>query len=477
MVSRDSNQLATILARLPNHYRIGGVLAILGALCITIGVLAARGSLIGLLVVLGAPLLVVGVLGANRYFSTLILILPLTALAMRPAYIPVGHASQLPISMLLGMGLVGLWILTMLARRSWQLVPTPMNLPLLAFMAVCIISMPWGIIWADPILNLAIMGNFRVIQAASLISFLVSMWVPFLIGRFIDRPWKIWFYLWSFIICGLLMTASQFFRISQIFLVDGGLWSLWFVMPLASLVITYPSLGWHWRILGAAIIGWHLFLVVIRNSLWISGWLPTLIGLLAIVFLHSRKAFALALVLTVLVTAVGPGRNYLERVTADNIAEGGLGRLEIWARNLSIVSQHWLLGTGPAGYAPYNMTYFRDDARSTHNNYFDILAQFGVVGLGLWLWFMGVSLWFAWRIVRRAPAGLLRTTAIAATAGWAAALASMMLGDWLLPFAYNQTVGGFRYTVYSWIFLGLLISVHQLVGQTSAAPSTAMAHP
>lgn len=466
-----------ILARIPSFYRVGAALAALAVLCVMAGVLAARGSMLGLAALVGLPLIVVGALGANRYFATLILILPLTALAMQPIYLPAGNASQLPISMLLGMGLSGLWIATMLTRRSWQLVPTPMNGPLLAFMAVCIISMPWGILWADPVLNWAIMGNFRVTQSASLISFLVSMWVPLLIGRFIDQPWKIWFYLWSFIICGFLMTATQFFQIHQMILVDQGLWSLWFMMPLASLVFTYPGIAWHWRALGIAVIGWHLFLVVIRNSLWISGWLPTLIGLLTIVFLHSRKAFAIVMVIAALGAAAGPGRHYLEQVTSDNIEEGGLGRLEIWARNLSISSQHWLFGTGPAGYAPYNMTYFREDARSTHNNYFDILAQFGVVGFGLWLWFMAVSLWFGWRTVRRAPAGLLRTTAIAATAGWLAALAAMMLGDWILPFAYNQTVTGFRYTVYSWIFLGLLISVHQIAGQTATARPPAPANP
>lgn len=60
------------------------------------------------------------------------------------------------------------------------------------------------------------------------------------------------------------------------------------------------------------------------------------------------------------------------------------------------------------------------------------------------------------------PAGLLRTVAIIATCGWAAALASMMFGDWLLPFAYNQGIGGYGYVAYSWMFLGLLISVHRL---------------
>ena len=39
----------------------------------------------------------------------------------------------------------------------------------------------------------------------------------------------------------------------------------------------------------------------------------------------------------------------------------------------------------------------------------------------------------------------------------------MMLGDWVLPFAYNQTIAGYKYTVYSWIFLGTLIALRPLI--------------
>lgn len=49
------------------------------------------------------------------------------------------------------------------------------------------------------------------------------------------------------------------------------------------------------------------------------------------------------------------------------------------------------------------------------------------------------------------------------TSGWIAAQASMMLGDWVLPFAYNQTITGYKYTVYSWMFLGTLVALRPLI--------------
>ncbi|MFV9505144.1 MAG: O-antigen ligase family protein [Oscillochloridaceae bacterium umkhey_bin13] len=469
MLSSQPQPLTHLLQRLPNWLRLGIILAGLGLVSMLIGIAAARQSTLGLLVLVGGPVAIAGALLANRYFATLVLLLPLTALAMRPLALPVGNGSEMPISMILSLGLIGLWLAAMLTRRRWELLPTPFNRPLLAFMVVCIISLPWGIVWADPVLNWWIMGNFRVTQTASLLMLLALMGLPFLIARFITRPWQIWVYVWSFIGCGVLMTATQFFGIEQNLFSDQGLWGLWFVLPLTGLVVAHPGVARRWRWLGTGLVIWHLYLVVIRNSLWLSGWLPTIIGLLALIFLHSRKAFAVVMILVVLAAAVGPGRHYLEQVTADNIEEGGLGRLEIWERNLSIVGQHWLLGMGPAGYAPYNMTYFREDARSTHNNYFDIVAQFGVIGLGLWLWFATAVLWYGWRTVQRARPGLVRTTAIVATAGWVASLAAMMLGDWILPFVYNQSITGFRYAAYSWIFLGLLISANRLEPQQPQA--------
>lgn len=461
------------LPSLPRRLIMAALMMAMIAYSVLIGIIAARGTSRLALMLIALPLLPIAISFASRYFATLVLMLPLAALMLRMANIPVGNASEMPISMVITLGLTGMWLLGMFTRRTWEAPPTPFNRALLAFMVVCIISLPWGILWADPILNWSVMGNFRMVQIASLLSLLALMWTPWLVGRFIDQTWQIWFYLWSFIVAGAMMTFTQFFGIRQPFLSDQGLWGLWFALPLAGLALVYPHTPWYGRLLGVALLGWHLYLAVIKNSLWVSGWLPTLAGLFALSFLHSRKIFVMLLIITIPFAVLGPGRTYLDRVTAENIEEGSSGRLEIWERSLGIVREHWLFGTGPGGYAPYNMTYFPWDARSTHNNYFDILAQFGVVGLGLWLWFVGASLWYGWRTVRIAPPGLLRTVAIVAASGWAAAQVSMVFGDWVLPFVYNQSIAGFRYAIYSWIFLGLLIVVRRMVDQQSAAASGA----
>jgi hypothetical protein len=47
----------------------------------------------------------------------------------------------------------------------------------------------------------------------------------------------------------------------------------------------------------------------------------------------------------------------------------------------------------------------------------------------------------------------------------------------VLPFAYNQGVGGYKYTVYSWLFLGTLISIRQLMPPRDSACKQQRAEP
>ena len=51
-------------------------------------------------------------------------------------------------------------------------------------------------------------------------------------------------------------------------------------------------------------------------------------------------------------------------------------------------------------------------------------------------------------MLKHAPPGSLRTLGLASCGGLVASVVAMMLGDWVLPFAYNQGIKGFRYTVF-----------------------------
>jgi hypothetical protein len=42
----------------------------------------------------------------------------------------------------------------------------------------------------------------------------------------------------------------------------------------------------------------------------------------------------------------------------------------------------------------------------------------------------------------------------------------MALGDWVIPFVYNQGIDGFRYTVHTWVFLGLAAGLSEAPADT-----------
>jgi O-antigen ligase len=447
--------------RLPAWLLKAATVLVLTAYCLGIGYAAANNRDYWLLLLVGPPALFLGLSFAFRYFQLLVLALPITSLILPYVQLPAGEYTMLPASLLLAIGLSALWAVA-LALRGQMLAASPLNAPILSFGAVCVLSLVWGLIWRDP--GAQAIENFLRIQLGALAAILVSLSASLLIGNFVTTRGQLKYIVGCFLVLGTAMTFVQLFKINQIVLNDRGLWGTWLIACAYGLLIAQPGLRWPWRLLLGCIVLLTFYQTMIVNSYWLSGWVPSIIAVVAITFLRSWKMSLGVAVIGGVALMLSLG--FFQTVAQDNINDGSLVRLEIWRRNWSVTREHWLLGTGPAGYAIYYMSYFPDMAYSTHNNYLDILSQFGFVGMALWLWLMGVSVYEGWRIVRQLPSGFLKTTAIIATGGWIAALFSMIFGDWVLPFAYNQGIAGYKYTVYSWIFLGVLIALRR----TTLAP-------
>lgn len=433
------------------------VVAGLLGLSLALGLLVGNGLSLRSLAVLVLPAGIISLLFATSYAGLLVLALPLAALFLPTAQIPTGTESPVPLSLLIACGLSALWIAAAFLRGT-RLVPSPLNRPLLVFSVICILSLGWGIVWRDPGLIRA--PKFIVTQVGSLVTILMSMAAALIIGNFVTTERQLKFIFGAFVVGGSLMTLTQLLHIPQQLLNDRGLWSLWTAVPLAGLLIAQPGIRWYWRFAIAAMLLLNLYQTVVVNANWISGWFPTLVALAALLFIRSRKLFFALLPFAILVIVISLG--FFETVAQDNIDDGSLERLIIWQQNWSVVREHWLLGTGPAGYAIYYMSYFPHEARSTHNNYLDIVAQFGIVGLLAWIWLAFTAAREGWKLGRILSPGFPRTLAMTATAGWIGAFVAMLFGDWMLPFAYNQGIAGYKYTVYSWIFLGTLIVLRRL---------------
>ena len=63
----------------------------------------------------------------------------------------------------------------------------------------------------------------------------------------------------------------------------------------------------------------------------------------------------------------------------------------------------------------------------------------------------------------RVPNGFIRAYVYGVIGGIAGTILAGVLADWVLPFVYNIGMEGFRGSIISWIFLGGLVSIEQIV--------------
>jgi O-antigen ligase len=125
-----------------------------------------------------------------------------------------------------------------------------------------------------------------------------------------------------------------------------------------------------------------------------------------------------------------------------------------------------LLGLGFANYYWYTPLFpIRGYAVSfnSHNNYVDIVAQTGVIGLVCVLWFFWEVGRLGLRLRTQAPAGFAQAYVYGALGVLAGMVVAAMLGDWVLPFFYNLGLNGFRSSMLGWLFLGGLVSLEQIM--------------
>lgn len=385
-------------------------------------------------------------------------------------------ASLTPPLVLVAM-MLGLWLVDMIARqRQIRLMRSKTLLPAIAFLVATFISFVNGQIVYYTFTQVAPLTAQIGELAVFLFSFGAFLLVANLVAdvRWLERM------TWLFLALGGVYIVARLFPLTDRIIrplfqygSDASLFWVWLVSLAAGQAFFNPKLSKRWKYLLYALLAATLYVSLIQAYSWKSGWLPALGALFAVLWVGLPRYRGWLLGLGILAVAM----NFF--IDIDRVVAGGedysiLTRLEAWRIILEIVKINPIIGLGLSNYYWYTPLFpiMGYSVRfNSHNNYIDIFAQVGLVGLACFLWFAWEVARLGWGLCKRVPEGFPKAFVIGALGGLAGSLASGMLGDWILPFVYNVGLHGFRSSIMFWLFLGGLVALEQIysVSRTGAA--------
>jgi O-antigen ligase len=410
------------------------------------------------------------------------LLLPLIAAAV-PLSIGTGTGSVVVASVLFAVFILVLWLARILLPGRFLVLRSPLTLPLVGFMGTAALSTLYGEAVRPPLVT--VWPTFALAQIGGLGMFVLSGGTLLVTMNVLSQLHWIKRLTFVFLTLGAVDIVAYLLQHRDLAgFAAGGLFSLWVVaLALGQALFNrdLPTLARGG--LFALAMAWMFRRFMFENG-WLTGWVPISIAVLGLFFLRSRKHALLAVACTVVVGVLSFQDIYAREVAGNNAsgsfllgtrpgaAEGHQLRVPIWLQSLELAKDHLLLGTGPAGYAAYYVTYFPGFAFSSHNNYLDIFAETGLIGFFFFAWFLFAMFRVALDARKRSQTGFAAGFANGVLAGFLGLMVAMALGDWVIPFVYNANIVGFRHTIHSWIFLGALASLQRITStdqETTAA--------
>lgn len=380
-----------------------------------------------------------------------------------PFAIGTGTQTSLNVTVLLLALLLGLWLFDMAARqRRIALLPARPIPPLLALCGVAVLSFAAGNL---PWLTFAQAAPLRA-QLGGLAVYLLAAGAFLLVAHQVrDERWLAAL-TWLFLALGGLYIAGRLApplgRLVGPLFQQGATGSLFWTW-LAALAFGQATFNRRlhpaWRLALGALTAATLWAGWQARD-WASGWLPALVAVIVALWAGAPR-LGLPIVLAA-GAAAALNWHKIVNIVMTGQEYSWVTRVEAWRIVLEIVKVNPLLGLGPANYYHYTPLFpilgwyvqF-----NSHNQYVDLIAQTGLLGLLCFGWFAWEVGRLGWRLRTRAAEGFARAYVCAALGGLAGTLAAGMLADWVLPFVYNIGFVSFRSAVLPWLFLGGLITL------------------
>lgn len=381
-----------------------------------------------------------------------------------------------PASLLIpGLGALG--VLAMVQRRRVRMAPSRMNQPLFYFLVASLISLLVGRATWDP--AVPVRGNFLLVQLAQWGIFAFSAMAFWLAANQMgEKAWLQRLTHTFLLLGGLVAIAMAVFgistvvgRLATVAAIRAPFWIL--LTGLAAGQLLYNKhLSLIWRmflvmvLLAALVYAFLLQQEALSNWVGVAAVAGTLIWLR---WFRLRWPIVLIVLALLLLGILFP--SLYDFAGGDTEWEtSGASRLALIQRVVEVTMRNPITGLGPAAYRPYaNATpfvygraYWSNPLINSHNNYVDIFAHTGLVGLGLFLWFMAEVAWSAWRLRSRFQAGFAAGFVNGMLAVWTGIVVTMLLLDWFLPFVYNVGFLGFQASVLVWLFMGGLVALENM---------------
>jgi len=393
-----------------------------------------------------------------------------------PLEFSTGTAVVLNAATLLVPLLFGLWFIEGVRRRDFQWRASPVNKPLTLFLLAGLLSLLVGNALWDPAIPKS--GNFWLVQLAQWAIFAFAALAFWLFANLKDAETWLPRLTWAFLYLG------------------GGLAILWVLPGVGEVVQLLTTVTFvrapFWVLLSALVGGQLLFnsglgrarqgflLAVLAAVLYyafvyqrdaVSNWVGVAVvgGVLFwLRFPKARPAIIVAVALLVLSGILFPSI-YEFAGGDDEWTSSGGSRLALIERVVNVTLRNPITGLGPASYRNYAavepLRYLRalwvNPRVNSHNNYVDLFAHTGLLGLGLFLWFAWELFRLGWRLSARHMQGFAGSYANGMLAAWVSSLIIMLLADWMLPFVYNVGFPGFQASILVWLFLGGLVALEQ----------------
>ncbi len=372
---------------------------------------------------------------------------------------------------------LGVWFLNMAQVGRFEFASSYLNKPLLLFLMSSLLSLLIGNATWDPGVHRS--GFFVIVQLAQWVIFAFSAGALWLTANLVD-------------------SESRLRRLAWFFLAFAGMTAILTVLPGVNRIISRVTTGVMYRapfwVLLTALaagqllynqelsVGWRVFLtIVVIVSIYytffvqrstVSYWIgvASVLGVLVWFRWPRLRWLGFGIIGLLVVTGVLWSLVWGFAGGEDEWESSGGSRLALIGRVIDVTMRNPITGLGPAAYRPYARTkpllYGRalwlDPNVSSHNNYVDLFAHGGLLGLGLFGWFAAGLVRMGLKLVSLHKRGFSAGYVNAMLAAWIGSMVLMLFADWMLPFVYNIGFPGFQASVLIWLFMGGMISIDHI---------------